>query len=693
MKQGRKRIISAVLAMIMCANMAVTAFAEGVVTTGTVEVETGRGKTEQVEVTITTGEATDEDGTQTKKMTATADGYVTGDGKTVTYSSESHTQTDADGISTGNSKENYSVSGSYYTAEGGSETKTEKQLLELEAVISLKPGESSAAGDAAGTQTGTADKTGGTYDYTVTTLETQGKLKVTTTSSESTQTVTGAEQGLTYIKSDVGESAQTQLTAPNRIPQIPQTVEITQGYDHKLLGIEHISYFWPAKLYTSEMASGPLYTDENGTSYYGAAVESVFTGRGLTLPAIYPHLEPVTKENGSFVAMYDTAQQFLLTDANGNLSTAYCADAETIAEHGYSYIMQNVADATYYSKDNVPKIQNVAYNGYWGTAGDGIGSLTKFKAMLAASGQFTAEELARVTDGLALTATQMAIWKFSNHMGDIVFLGAFYVPKTVTGLFRQKDADDNIISWGASRDDLDLLFKTVKRLIATANNPAVRSTTRNTIINTENFIRDMSVKIKGKGADGRYISDISFSLKVSPRSDNTDDLLVTVTDGDGNELAEGRIAGQNLEGETDLRTTMKDGEYTFTDIPLDESGQKITFRITGRQNLDRGVFIYTSELLNGEPSQTLIGLASGMRGVNVAMELGFDIEVTPQVLKTEHSWRKETILPQPTPTPAPPPKPDVPDTGDASALWLTVAAVAAAGLTAMTVLKKKLKEE
>ena len=95
--------------------------------------------------------------------------------------------------------------------------------------------------------------------------------------------------------------------------------------------------------------------------------------------------------------------------------------------------MKNLEDADYYSQEQAEQIRSIALKGYWGTVGyqtdqDGntilddagnpvpkVGSLEALKATLPASGEFTAEELESLTDGVALTATQMAIWSICGR--------------------------------------------------------------------------------------------------------------------------------------------------------------------------------------------------------------------------------------------------------------------------------------
>lgn len=75
-------------------------------------------------------------------------------------------------------------------------------------------------------------------------------------------------------------------------------------------------------------------------------------------------------------------QQFILVDAEtGELITTYCADRSTYAQDGFSYNIENVEDAEYYTEEQAAMIRTVAQNGYWGTE-TGVGSLDSVREMM-----------------------------------------------------------------------------------------------------------------------------------------------------------------------------------------------------------------------------------------------------------------------------------------------------------------------
>lgn len=130
----------------------------------------------------------------------------------------------------------------------------------------------------------------------------------------------------------------------------------------------------------------------------------------------------------------------------------------TPTEDSFSYNIENVEDADYYTEEQAAMIKTVAMNGYWGTQDDPAtekleaGSLASMKAMMenARDDQgnpvFTTEEIALLNDGIAMTATQYAIWTFSNAMSEIEFVNVQYIQKirimkrtAVSLMFRKKN--------------------------------------------------------------------------------------------------------------------------------------------------------------------------------------------------------------------------------------------------------------
>ena len=439
-----------------------------------------------------------------------------------------------------------------------------------------------------------------------------------------------------------------------------------------------------------------------------------------------------------FGVVYATSQQFVLVNQEtGEVATVYCADVETKAEKGFGYTMENLEDADYYSEEQAAQIRSIALTGYWGNTGyetdaEGntlldeagspvpkAGSLEALKATLLASGEFTAEELESLTDGVAMTATQMAIWSCSNHMKGVQFVNTHYVGSESTTEVNKGGTNYMGNVPEAKEDEAKLMFKLyefLRNLEPTSYEED--QTTANTVINEQNFLKDMTLTVLEK-AEGHannqdtdttndaYVTNLSFALVVTPSTENGDDLVVSVVDKNGNVIASGRIAGEAREGENVL-TPDSEGNYSFTGITLTEGQQNFNITLEGIQNLEEGVYLYTSEIRTDESneevsSQTMVGVASGSHGVNVSMNIEFEVSVEDDIIVKERVWRDEWKIPDGD---NPPPKQDPdepseepetvvratpPKTGDSSLLYSILSALSGMGLSALQLLKKRKK--
>ena len=393
-------------------------------------------------------------------------------------------------------------------------------------------------------------------------------------------------------------------------------------------------------------------TGPNGETLYLHRFDA--TGAGHKVEGWYEDGEWVTELNGSnkYTAVWAGPQQFLLVDSKGNIITTYCADFATPTQDDYGYNVENLEDATYYSDEEAARIRSIVKNGYWGTIGNvvdeegketttpKVGSLAAMKEALASAG-FTEEELDSLNDGVALTATQMAIWSCSNKMSGLEFVNAHYSNWGTGNVPKEKE------------DEVKLLFKIYEYL--THLEPTdVENTTADTIINEDNFLSDMTLTVVNK-AEGHennqddnddndaYVTNLTFALVVTPSTERGDDLVVKVIDvHTGKEVAVGRVAGELKDGEVQL-TPDNEGNYAFTNITMVEGMHNFNLTLEGVQNLEHGVYLYSSQVNSGLSSQTMVGMAEGEREVNVSMNIKFDLDVKDEIVATEHVWRKEWV--------------------------------------------------
>jgi len=525
--------------------------------------------------------------------------------------------------------------------------------------------------------------------------------------------------------------------------------QLDEEYRNTIAVNDDGSYVTDAQGYVLDVNNNRVFKNEktvvgpDGETYYLHRFDNL--GNSMKIEGWYQDGEWVEELNGDgnrYAVVYAAAQQFVLVDQNtGETSSVYCADISTHTQDNFGYNIENLEDADYYTDEQAEKIRTIAANGYWGSGEDEAGNLEAMKEMLRSavdengSRLFTDEEIdGSLTDGVALTATQMAIWSCSNNMEGTEFVNAHYVGKP-------EDLSTDLYGAGAlgdvpevKEDEIKLMFKLYEYLKNLKPTP-VTNTTADTIINQDNFIKDMSVTVVDKAdthvnnydaddTNDAYVTNLTFALVVTPSTENGDDLIVKVLDANGNSIAEGRIAGQAQEGETVL-TADTEGNYTFSGITMVEGDQNFNITLEGVQNLAEGVYLYTSEIRTDEEgdqtsSQTMVGLASGQHDVSVEMNIRFNLDVEDKVVAEEYYWYPDDIYtpdPEPEPTPEPAAEPpaedipaveipeeevplaeipeeevplaDVPKTGDNLTLWMAILALSVSGLAALKLTGRK----
>ena len=689
----------------------------------TVTIETSSGRFENVKITETTDITTNSDGSKTEKKEGAASSYKTAAGFTVGYSAASNMTTGKDGITRGTAETEYSsVNGARtYAAIGGSSTAVGEKapLAEIEIPLISEDDPSAGSGEAtqsiSGPAAGTSESTGdlkagaadGEYDYTTQTVLGSGSIRVTTKALQTEEALTGVSDERDYHYSDASPNAVNDLftdtmcsaVIPENKNDLPKP---TDGFEYVYIGGGYSSQFWAAYWYTSKSADyqeeEPFYTDEDNVSYYlrqSHKVPSRYNAEGAYLKGKL--VLPYTSSNP---AVYSSIYHFTMAHPEtGKLASTYCADLTTHALEGYSYNLHNLEDTNHYTKKNADKIRAVAMNGYWGIADDPEtveaepGSLAAMQAMMRSAVDpktnqrvFTEDEINLLTDGVALTATQYAIWAQSNQMNDVEFINTHLISKDAT--FKNTQSTKTLGNIPESmRPKVAVLFKLYNYL---ANLPAMtltENTTANTIINADNFQKSMRVIIKDKPANYAnnlddnpdndvYLADLRFALVTKPLEGNGDDLTIRILDENNYELASGRIASSTRSGET-LLVPDAQGYYTFRNIPLTESAWKITVALNGTQNLARGVCLYTSEVKDGETSQMMVGVAEGERSVNVKMTLTLDFEIEDSIVETYRMWRSEV------------PVDSIPDTGDKYTKYLLLFVLSGAALCAFVMLRRR----
>lgn len=513
-----------------------------------------------------------------------------------------------------------------------------------------------------------------TYDYTETRIVTPGSITIRTQGITTTDKILAESTALNLFHSTVVPTSTNDLIYENasRPTYADDSANLRDGYQFIYVGTGNTSQFRPALVFTKPTMEGEQTTvGPDGITYYLGRLDPI--GNAHKVEGWYQNgtwISPLNTEK--YGAIYATSQQFVMMDPiTGKVATVYCADLSTYAEQGYGYNIQNLEDADYYTPVQAAQIRAIAANGYWDD-----GSLDAMKERLRtvtdANGNrtFTEEDLANLTDGVALTATQMAIWSCSNPMSGALFVNSHYVGNPAD-LSTDKSGYGALGNVPSEKEAETILMFKLAEYLKSLPATTTTQTTADTIIHADNFLEDISITTKNKVADHPnnldtdttndvYIVQLNFKPKVTPSTANGDNFIVRILDAAGNAMAEGCIAGFSLSSNPSL-TPDANGYYTFQDITMTEGEQTILFSLEGTQKLAGGVYLYTSESRTDETgdvttSQTMVGLADGNHKVNVTMNLSFELGVNDQVTVTEHYQSiEEPIVTPPVNPPVYPP--------------------------------------
>ncbi len=360
-------------------------------------------------------------------------------------------------------------------------------------------------------------------------------------------------------------------------------------------------------------------------------------------------------DKGKYGTIYALIHQQVLKDENGNEIITYSADVDQPAHFGADYNLDNLAESEKFG-DKAAQLNTIAANGYWGQT-EGTGSLDAVKEMMKESGKFSEEEIAQLTDGMAMTATQCAIWACTNNKQGIEFINMQYASGMGTstsypGMF------ESVLSEEQAKDTA-LILKLYEHLAGLKPEEQKEVNSANTVITKENFLKDISLSVLEK-AEGHannqdanenndaYVTELKFSLYVEPSEENEDDMIVKVVA--GGKTYKCRLSGDDSKDGSDFVPVAYDSEtknYILSGITVTEGDVEFKITLEGIQNLQPGAYLYTSESANnkGVDSTTLVGYsAGGAHEVGVSMNLSFNLNVNDEVVVTERQWRDETYF-------------------------------------------------
>ena len=427
-------------------------------------------------------------------------------------------------------------------------------------------------------------------------------------------------------------------------------------------------------------------------------------------------------------------------------------DTEAIPSSWYSVSNLEDSDY-YPTDESAAMLRAVVTNGYWGQeSGNGsMEQMKQMMAdyygedgtvtILDKNGNpmtFTvADVLDRFTEADALTATQAAIW--SNSNGTLGTLDG-QDGTIITGIYSVVKPKSNLANCDRDYDyERDAVLTAAYEWLMSLEGEEAGTV----VINDKNFVDEMTLTVGDRAADNTanldtdnandvYNTDLNFKLAFIPGAN--DDLLVHIsyTDLEGNPVhVVRRLAGALAEGE-EFITADENGVYVLSGLQLGENNDIVfDLRLEGVQYLEQNVYIYSAYGGAGA-SQTMVGIAEGSHtvDVNASMTLSFSVDENAEIT-TEHFWGSESEEIQPelpgggTEVPEEDPKDpvdppvnpnkqpenpkhdvptggnvvdieeedvplaDVPNTGDASFVFVIMAILSACGLAYLALTKKR----
>lgn len=334
---------------------------------------------------------------------------------------------------------------------------------------------------------------------------------------------------------------------------------------------------------------------------------------------------------------------FVVKGSNDEEYYAYCADFHTAVSEGAYYNVQRLEDVgnEYYKnntdeeKSAIKQVRAIALNGYWGTdpgtdtANPNAGSLAAFKKMLKDSGKFDSYNLdTDLTDGVALAATQAAIWYYANTSDS----SDDSLPKTgvasgkaidkYTYLPKNNDWQANFVD--ANPNKIDLLNAAYAYLI-NANNEAdnlqgVSADAGNTLLTKDDFAQKITLTIKEKDGNN-YKTSVSVTMpKVLEKYESSLKLSFEIPNGSESptKVEYPLTAATYTDG-----TNGNNGTYTIDDVilPVDTD---ITLGLEGTQTIDNGVYLFTCTTGINQ-AQTFIAAGSTTQAIDFSTSFEFDV--------------------------------------------------------------------
>lgn len=390
------------------------------------------------------------------------------------------------------------------------------------------------------------------------------------------------------------------------------------------------------------------------------------------------------------------AHQFVIWDYEGKPHYVYCADLFTKPAENIQYGMTNIENATNYwandpdlNQETAKKVQAIALNGYWGTSGQNRGSLGSVKQMMKAAIQagkittITEKEVDKyLTDGIALAATQAAIWSYGTARDGAqssVNVNDPFGAYNLNGALYKGHAD-----WYFDETDervAKALFDYLRGLDGVEIPGITETNIKGSSITVKSLEKDAQgnpIVAETMDSDGntayKYKTDVSFVLDVKPSEVNGDLILTVFIEGE--EPKKYRLAGDDSVTKYGVIKPDENDNYVIKDLVLAD-GQKITLNLSGVQDLGECAYLIRAQangVTDTSLSQTFIGLEETKRNLNLSFDLTFNVgqpivkvtesdSTTTEVISTvKRDWEKTSETKYTYKTPEDPKEPDTPDT-------------------------------
>lgn len=335
------------------------------------------------------------------------------------------------------------------------------------------------------------------------------------------------------------------------------------------------------------------------------------------------------------------AHIFVVQDANGHKFYAYCCDYSVSVQTGAEYNVSRLEDADYYDHNSDDgrvenQIRAIVRNGYWGVTNDSgadaptPGSLDAFKKLLVDNGVLTQGEADKITDGMALTATQAAIWYYGNS-GE-KSLSA----EEIVGDYGGYDEKGNYKAGTVPDEKKDIVNRIYRYLINASNDPdpakglpGEEPTADNNIMTPDDFAQSLKLAVGAREDEGenegKYHTMITFSMaQISDKTKN--DLVVYVKEGESS--VGYRLCGDSSEDAAKnilAATKNDDGSYTLKDVLL-SGGENVELELNlvGTQIIENGVILFKCDA-GVNKAQTFIGGGRYEKDVDYSVKFGFNV--------------------------------------------------------------------